>query len=161
MQTAQGKHAVSSRVNNNYLIVFCSTGTILHRKSNGRRSEVESQKLKVESPETIAELRRPRDPGTKNRNPGTRLTFCACVWDTCRTSGAWQLYTPATQRLRAGLTYAAPMALEKRHTERLSPRRTRPSCGTSAVRRAKESRETNAHCEKLGDVEKRRRRGRS
>ena len=78
----------------------------------------------------------------------------------CRTSGAWHLYAPTTQRLRAGLIYAAPMALEKRHTERLSPRQTPDSGGTSVVQRAKESRETNAHCEKLRDVDKRRRRGR-
>jgi hypothetical protein len=58
VQSPRG-HGPFSRVSNNWSIVFCSTGTILRRKSNGRGSEVESQK--VECPEKSEELKRPQD----------------------------------------------------------------------------------------------------
>jgi len=63
------QHCPLSRVSNSYSIVFCSTGTILRRKSNGRGSEVERQKVKAECPEKSEELKRFQDSGI-NSNLG-------------------------------------------------------------------------------------------
>jgi hypothetical protein len=53
----------------------------LRRKSNGRGSEVESQKLKVECPDKSEELKRPQDSGI-NSNPGHRAGGEKKEWPT-------------------------------------------------------------------------------